>query len=145
MIKTYVSYLFWSMLAMVWVPTLAFAGVVAVTPAGEVLNVPAVIVVVNLILSTLAGVTTLAIRINAQLFAAPESKLPRPLLFCTAHMMGSWLAGTSVFLLSQHLQVGIWMGFMQVLLASFGGAKVLEMLAEKYLPMRPSALTGESP
>jgi len=139
MTSKYLSMVIRAMLALVWLPTLAFAGVVAtVAPTGpEVLNVPLVVLIVNLVFSTLAGGTTLAIRINAQLMSSPEKPLPRPWLFCLAHMLGSWLAGSFFFLVAQHNGVGLWMGFGMVLLGSFGGAKLLETAVEKYLPMAP--------
>lgn len=144
MSKKYFSIMLRVMLALLWVPSLCFAGVVAaVNPGGpEVLNVPLVVVIVNVAFSTLAGGTTLAIRVNAELFANPDRPLPRPWLFCVAHMLGSWLAGIFFFLIAQHQQAGLWMGFGWVLLGSFGGAKLLEMAVEKFLPMGPRPTLG---
>lgn len=142
MSKKYFSIVLRAMLTLLWVPSLAFAGVVAVVDPGglEILNVPLVVVIVNCVFSTLAGGTTLAIRVNAELMNNPDRPLPRPWLFCLAHMLGSWLAGTFFFLVAQHQQAGIWMGFGFVLLGSFGGAKLLELAVEKYLPMGPRPL-----
>lgn len=138
MTNKYLSIVIRATLALVWLPALAFAGVVAtIAPTNpEVLEVPLIVLVVNLVFSTLAGGTTLAIRINAQLMSSPEMPLPRPWLFCLSHMLGSWLAGSFFFLIAQHNSVGIWMGFGMVLLGSFGGAKLLETAVEKYLPLR---------
>lgn len=136
MSNKYLSFVIKVLVLLLWLPALAFAGIVATAPdAHEVLSVPLVVVVVNLVLATLAGGTTLAIRINAQLMSAPDKPLPRPALFCTAHMLGSWLSGTFFFLLSQHQQASVWMGFGIVLLGAFSGAKALEVAVEKYLPM----------
>lgn len=137
MSNKYLSFVIKLMIAMIWLPTLAFAGVVVTsTPDPLVLlNVPVVVVVVNIVFATLAGATTLAIRINTQLTSTPNQALPNPGLFCLAHMMGSWLAGIFMFLITQAQQTGLWMGFGLVLLASFSGAKFLEKAVEKLLPM----------
>ncbi len=127
-----------------WVPTTALAAVVAqLGPESDAINVPLLVVAVNLGFSTLAGATTLAIRINGQLLKDPDKPLPKPWLFCTAHMLGSWCAGSFFFMLAQHQHVGFWMGLGWVLLASFAGAKVLELAVERYLPMRPTISTEE--
>ena len=121
-----------------WVPTTALAAVVAqLGPESEFVNITLLVVLVNLGFSTLAGATTLAIRINGQLLKDPDKPLPKPWIFCAAHMGGSYSAGSFFFFVAQHQHVGFWMGLGWVLLASFGGAKLLEMAVEKYLPMRP--------
>ena len=136
MTNKYLSFVIKVLVLLLWAPALVFAGIIAAAPdSQEILNVPMVVLMVNLVIATLAGGTTLAIRINAQLMNAPDKPLPRPGLFCTAHMLGSWLSGTFFFLLSQHQQTGVWLGFSIVLLGSFSGAKALELAVEKYLPM----------
>ncbi|MES2909844.1 MAG: hypothetical protein V4718_00560 [Pseudomonadota bacterium] len=129
-----------------WMPTAGLAAVVAqLGPDSEFVNVTLLVVLVNLGFSTLAGATTLAIRINGQLLKNPEKPLPKPWLFCAAHMLGSWCAGSFFFMLGQHQHVGFWMCLGWVLLASFAGAKVLELAVERYLPMRPTLPTEERP
>jgi hypothetical protein len=140
MTTKYVSIIIRLMMLAAWLPTVAFAGMVAaLAPEAAAMgfNVPLVVLVVNFGFSTLAAITTLAIRINAQLMAAPDKPLPHPWVFCIAHIGGSWLAGAFFFIIGQHQQVGLWMGLGIVILASFTGAKALEMAVERYLPTRP--------
>lgn len=140
MTTKYITVLIRIMLLAAWAPTVAAAGVVAsLIPdplAGLSFNVPLAVIVVNFGFSTLAAITTLAIRVNAQLMKAPNEPLPHIWTFCAAHVLGSWLTGAFFFMIGQHQQVGLWLGLGMVLLGSFGGAKLLEMAVEKYLPMR---------
>lgn len=140
MTTKYVSIIIRLMMLAAWLPSVAFAAMTAaITQEAATLgfNVPLVVLVVNFGFSTLAAITTLAIRINAQLMQAPEKPLPHPWIFCVAHISGSWLAGGFFFVIAQHQQLGLWLGLGTVILGSFGGAKLLEMAVEKYLPMRP--------
>ena len=142
MTTRYLSIVMRAMLWFMWFAHgLAAAAVAAVTSASdlETLNVPLVIVGINLLFSTLVGGTTLAIRINAQLLKDPDKPLPRPWLFCAAHMGGAWIAGILAFVWGQHQHVGIWFGFGMVLTGSFMGSRLFEVLTEKYFPMRPAA------
>ena len=110
MTNKYLSFVIKVLVLLLWAPALVFAGIIAAAPdSQEILNVPMVVLMVNLVIATLAGGTTLAIRINAQLMNAPDK--------------------------SQHQQTGVWLGFSIVLLGSFSGAKALELAVEKYLPM----------
>lgn len=102
-------------------------------------NIPASLLVATFLLSTLAGATTFAIRVVAELKTIADSENPSkplvtPWLFCLSHMCGSWLAGTLFFLFAMQQQAGVWMLLSMVLLASFGGAKVIESAAERWLP-----------
>uniref|UniRef100_UPI0025F63590 hypothetical protein n=1 Tax=uncultured Xylophilus sp. TaxID=296832 RepID=UPI0025F63590 len=63
--------------------------------------------------------------------------LPRPLLFCAAHMLGSWLAGTLAFITAQQQVMDVWLGLGLVIVASFIGAKFVEGAAERYLARVP--------
>lgn len=141
MTNKYITIIIRIMLFVAWMPSVAAASVVAsLIPdplAGLSFNVPLAVLVVNFGFSTLAAITTLAIRVNAQLMKAPDQPLPHVWIFCAAHVLGSWLTGSFFFMIGQHQQVGLWLGLGMVLLGSFGGAKLLEMAVEKYLPMRP--------
>lgn len=128
---------FWALLVTMWLPTLAFAAGAA---AGvESLNVPVLLVLISLGLSSLAGGTTLAMRFDAALRAEPGKPLARPWLFCASHMLGSWTAGTMVFLINQHLATPVWLGLAMVVGISFMGAKGVELLIERYLPVPQGA------
>jgi hypothetical protein len=48
-------------------------------------------------------------------------------------MLGSWLAGTLAFIMTQQRQADVWVTLGLVLVASFLGAKFIEAIAEKYL------------
>ncbi len=52
-----------------------------------------------------------------------------------AHMLGSWSAGTAAFLMSQHQNFDVWLALLVVFILSFLGAKGIEMVVEKYLPI----------
>ena len=65
----------------------------------------------------------------------------RPWLFVAAHMGGSWLAGVGALLLGKSNGWDVWTVLLSVLVASFGGAKILEMWAERWFANLP--LPGE--
>lgn len=99
-------------------------------------QIPGIAWIAVLGLSTLAGVTALLLRISAQINEGPDGATAKPMkdarIFAAAHMCGSWLAGVVVFLLALH---GAWPDFLvgaAIILASFGGAKTLELLTERF-------------
>jgi VanZ family protein len=83
-------------------------------------------------ISTLSGVTALTLRIDAELGRHKSKSLPRPILFASSHMLGSWLAGVLSFAISQHLILGIWWQIGFIIVASFTGAKFVERMSELY-------------
>lgn len=121
-------------LALLWATTAA-AGTLALGD-GSTLYIDGLLVVLTAIVSTLAGVTTLAIRVNAKLLevdADGKAKpFVRPWLFAISHMLGSWLAGVSIFILSRMNHWDVWTTLFSVLMLSFLGSKGVEMLAEKW-------------
>lgn len=121
-----------ALLFFLWTPTIAAAGVVAVA-GRQALVLDWVLVGVSCVLATMAGATALAIRVNNMLMTGQP--LVRPWLFAAAHMLGSWSAGTAAYLLGEAQQMDIRMLLLMVLLAAFSGAKFLEVLAEKWLPV----------
>lgn len=124
-----------ALVLVMWTPAVAFAAALAATGAeASPLNVPPALAVATLLLSTLAGATTLAIRVLAELKANPEKPLVKPWLYCLAHMLGSWCAGAFFFIVAMSQQYGVWMLLAMVLLASFVGAKALEVAADRWLP-----------
>ena len=123
------------MLAFLWVPTLALANVASMQQAAGPLVIDVFLAAVTFLVSSLCGGTTLAIRINTQLGADPEAKLIRPMLFCTAHMLGSWLAGVFAFLLGMLYTWPNAQTLVAVLVMSFAGSKGLEMAVERWLPI----------
>jgi hypothetical protein len=136
---------FKAILALLWISAAAaaYAGVSAGKASDIVLD--PTVTVLTCILSTLAGATALFIRINNMLLsqeaardAGLESKkFVRRWLFAIAHMSGSWMAGTLAFLLGHAYAWDVWYGLIAVVLMSFGGATLLEKLAERYLPVIP--------
>lgn len=92
-------------------------------------------------ISTLAGGTTLAIRVNNLLMQQEADGKPgifkRPVLFAIAHMGGSWLAGSAGFMAGSAANAPVMYLLFGVLLASFGGAAWLEKLVDKYVPVMP--------
>ena len=83
-------------------------------------------------ISTLSGVTALTLRIDAELRKYNDEHLPRPMLFASSHMLGSWLAGILAFALSQHNSFTVWWQIGFVIVASFSGAKFVEKMSELY-------------
>lgn len=90
-------------------------------------------VLVMCALSTLSGVTALTLRVDAELRRARSKNLPRPVLFVSSHMLGSWLAGVLAFALSEHSTLGPWAQIISVIIASFMGAKFVEKISETWL------------
>lgn len=96
------------------------------------------------LLSTLAGVTALFIRISAVINEAPSDQAFKPirymwLLVCT-QMFGSWLAGLCGFFVASHFgMAGLLVGFW-VPMWAFGGAKLLELAYNKLVKSKLDAL-----
>ncbi len=90
-------------------------------------------VLVLSILSTLSGLTALTIRIDSELKNAENATLPRPTLFVSSHMLGSWMAGVLSVALSQLNDFSVWSQISIVIAASFSGAKFIEKVSEMYL------------
>ena len=133
---SYLRFVIWGGLAAIWLPlvVLLFAIPMAARAQGlaEGFQVPGLLLSVSMFLSTLAGITALLIRVERELSAAPDKPLPRPLLFCAAHMTGSWLAGILAFIVNQAQELNAWWGLGIVIGASFAGAKAVELWAEKF-------------
>lgn len=130
----YLTKIIRALVLLMWAPAAAFAATLAATGADtSPLNVPAALIVASLLFSTLAGATTLALRLVSELRAA-DKPLVSPWLYCLAHMLGSWCAGSFFFFVGMSSGAGVWTLLGTVLLASFAGAKALEVAAEKWLP-----------
>ena len=122
--------LIWGLVCGMWAPMPALAAVVAAT--GDTLEVPLLLLVLALVVSTLSGATALLMRIDRELSAAPDKPLPRPWLMSTAHMLSAWLAGVAAFLISRANGWDAWTTLGFVLGASFAGAKFLEAMLERF-------------
>lgn len=88
-------------------------------------------------ISTLSGLTALTIRIDSELKAAQTNKLPRPTLFVSSHMLGSWLAGILSVAIAQSASFSVWNQIAIVIVASFSGAKFVEKISETYINKIP--------
>jgi hypothetical protein len=117
------------MLIMLWPISVIAAAAIPTDPFG----ISGLQVLVMSIISTLSGLTALTIRIDSELKQNQMEKLPRPRLFITSHMLGSWLAGVLAFSLSQQGGVGVWGEIIAITVASFSGARFVESMSEKYL------------
>ena len=134
--------LIWCGIVLVWAPFFAVPAIAAVVPNNDIieqLNIPPVLMVLALIISTLAGVTALLMRIDRELSAAPNAPLPHPWIMSASHMTGAWLAGSLAFILSREYSFQVWNTLGFVLGASFGNAKFIESMLERYLPSRSLA------
>lgn len=116
-----------------WIPTLAGAAALAITHAGEPLAMDPMLIAYSLLLATMGGGSTLAIRLNLLILNDPGKPLTRPGLFCLAHMAGSWCAGTAGFLVGRQQAWDVWTSLIFVFVLAFAGAKGMEILVEKYL------------
>ena len=118
-------------IAMLWTPAAVFAAALAATGGVDSqLNVPIVLMMATMFVSTLAGVTTLAMRVVAEIRAT--AALLNPWLYCASHMLGSWCAGTLAFFFAMQQHSDVWVLLAAVLLASFCGAKGLEKVADMW-------------
>lgn len=116
-----------------WIPTLAAAATIVMSHGSEPLVLDPVLIAFSCLLALMAGGTTLAIRLNMLIAADPEKPLVRPGLFCLAHMGGSLCAGIVGFMIGRQQSWDVWSSLIFVFVMSFGGARIMEALAEKYL------------
>lgn len=132
----------WSFIGLLWLPVLAMAAPL-VTGLDVVMAISPALAATAIALSTLSGATALATRIDRELSAAPDKPMPRLWLTCTAHMLGSWLAGSLGFVLAQSQHMDVWLGLGLVIAASFTGAKFIEGITERYMSRAlPNLPTG---
>jgi hypothetical protein len=119
-------------------PIVGFAGALAATGGNDSpLNVPIVLLVATMFLSTLAGAATLSIQVMGELKAnakagEPARPLLHPALYCLSHMLGSWCAGALAFLVAMERQAGVWWLLASVLVCSWIGAALLERVAKSW-------------
>ncbi|HEY8357052.1 MAG TPA: hypothetical protein VIL30_06280 [Ramlibacter sp.] len=108
-------------------------------------SVSLLVVLLSMVLSTMSGATALLLRIDRELAAAaPGTPLARPWVFCSAHMLGAWMAGTLAFLMMQRAEVDVYSKLVAVLVASFLGAKFIEMVAERFIGKTPAPMGGQA-
>lgn len=123
------------MLILLWVPTTAWAAQVPLSDTLRSIDIATIAVVFAL--SSLAGATALVLRIEKELRPTaegePPRKLPRPWLFSTAHMLGSWQAGVLALAVSEGMEINNWAKLVLIICAGFSGAKFIEWITEKYL------------
>lgn len=128
-----------ALLLAMWTPALAMAATM-VTMEQTLQGVTLPVVMVVVMLSTLSGATALVLRIDRELRYSPENKLPRPYLFVSAHMLGSWVAGVLAFILGEGQNYNDWLEMALIIVASFLGATFIERVAEKYIVNMSSTL-----
>jgi hypothetical protein len=119
------------MVFLLWPLTVTAAVGVGVTD--QFVGITAIHVLVMLVISTLSGLTALTIRVDSELKKLKNNKLPRPRLFVSSHMLGSWLAGVLSVAIAQQNNFGIWAQISIVIAASFTGAKFVEKVSEIYI------------
>lgn len=127
----YVRTALWALLFLLWTPTVAFAATVTLQQTFD--GVTASVVAIVAALSSLSGATALVVRIDKELRSVPGATLPRPVLFASAHMLGSWLAGALAFIFGESQDMNDWLELALIVLMSFGGAKVIELAIERWL------------
>lgn len=131
MIQRYIFTLIKLIIFILWPLTVSAAVVAgAIDPF---VGITTIHVLVMLIISTLSGLTALTIRMDSELKKFKNAKLPRPRLFVSSHMLGSWLAGVLSVSIAQQNNFGIWAQISIVIAASFSGAKFVEKVSEMYI------------
>lgn len=132
MISTaYVVQMLRTLTLMMWLPMPVWASTLVTGHPFE--RVDLAVLALAFGLSTLSGATALVWRLDASLRASPDGKLPRPLLFASANLLGSWTAGSLAWIGAQSQDGGVWTTLATVILLSFGGARAIEILTEKYI------------
>lgn len=131
-VARYLMSLFKAMLVFFWGATTA-AVAATVTQSPIAIELDPVMAGLCVIVSSLAGATALALRMDALLRVAPDKPFVRPWLFVCAHMGGSWTAAIMAFILGKANGTGVWGILLGVLVCSFLGARAIEMMAEKWL------------
>ena len=131
-----------ALIAFMWVPLPVYAGVLFATGSNDSpLAVPLDLLVAIMVFSTLAGATTLSMRIVRELKLNAEDgsstkALAHPWWGALSHMLGSWLASSFFFFLCMAQQAGVWTLLATVLIAAFSGAKALEKVSDNFLLAR---------
>lgn len=126
-----------TLLVLAWIPSIAWAASIVID-VDKGITVPLSLVIISTIICTLSGATSLVFRLNKELRVDPPKPLTYPWLFCWAHMLGSWLAGTTGFFIGQASSYfDVWMRLVVIILMSFGGAKVIEKMAERFIDKLP--------
>jgi hypothetical protein len=120
------------LIAMMWLPMPLWAATLA-TSSHPFESVDLPVLALAFGLSTLSGATALVWRLDRELRHAPDGQLPRPWLFAASNILGSWTAGALAWIGSQSQAAGVWATLGVVIVLSFGGARVIEVLAEKYI------------
>jgi hypothetical protein len=125
------------LLALMWLPMPVWAATLA-TDAHPFETIDLPVLALAFGLSTLSGATALVWRLDKELRNAPDGVLPRPWLFAASNILGSWTAGALAWIGSQSQASGVWATLGVVIVLSFGGARVIEVLAEKYINKEPA-------
>jgi hypothetical protein len=131
MTPVYLSRALRILVVLMWLPMPVWAVTVAATHPFHTIDFPVLALAFGL--STLSGATALVWRIDQELRNAPDGKLPRPWLFATSNILGSWTAGTLAWVAAQSQGAGVWLTLAVVIAISFGGARAIEALAERYI------------
>lgn len=138
---TYLRRALRALVLIMWAPMPVWAATLMAESGGlsEFANVSWSVLALAFGLSTLSGATALVWRLDQELRKSPDGKLPRPWLFAASNLLGSWTAGALAWITSQSQSAGVWGTLGVVILLSFGGARAIEALAERYLN-KPGAL-----
>jgi hypothetical protein len=118
------------LVVMMWLPMPVWAAAIATAHPFEAIDFPVLALAFGL--STLSGATALVWRLDQELRKSPDGTLPRPFLFAASNLLGSWTAGTFVWVVLQGSDQGVWTTLAAVIALSFGGARALEKVSEKY-------------
>ena len=89
-------------------------------------------VLVLTLMATLSGAAALLYRLRQELRDAGDGVISRPWLFVCTNMLSAWVASVLAVALAQSQNAGVWTEIGMVISASFGGARVIEAVAERY-------------
>lgn len=90
-------------------------------------------------ISSLAGLTALVVRLDREVRSTGKPIIA-PVLFAAVNMLGAWTAATLAFFVAESWNFSDWSELGLILVASFGGARVLEKVTDKYLERYLGAL-----
>lgn len=127
----YIRFALRLLVCLMWLPMPVWAA--SIVNGSTLASIDLAVLALAFGLSTLSGATALVWRLDKELRDSPDGRLPRPWLFSASNLLGSWTAGAFAWLSAQGQGAGVWTTLGLVIVLSFGGARVIEVIAEKYI------------
>lgn len=100
---------------------------------GHLQGIPSLVYVITLVSASLGGLAGTLHRVSKHLEPA-DAQIKHPKIFVAANMMGGMVAGWFSFFVGTHAGTPTLLVQGFVLLASFGGAALVERFVDRYFP-----------